>query len=182
MAARLIITPDDWETIGPVWAECAEDDPAEVARKCRVLPALVRAYAEGTNIWHPPGCVGWFEDCSSETEDDIHGFAPVPMEISDSAVIVSQTVIGTLEGEEPLEADMEIKVHANLLNDGSATIHAKPQDARELGWLLIEQADRVEAWVRQNSEMGAKLWSPGSTAVKPESADAGVERQLVGAA
>lgn len=181
LAARLIITPEDWEVIGPVWETCKDDDPVRVFRQCRVLPNLVRAYAETTGSWCPEECINWLGFCGRGDDDDIHGFAPSHLKVSDSAVSVSQTVSGAPGGEYPVEVGMELALHAPVMKDNHASIHFDPQQAREFALFILDQADAADAWATKNSHLlDGERATTNAESTQQTAALAGMPGSLVG--
>ncbi|TLP72960.1 hypothetical protein [Nesterenkonia sphaerica] len=154
MAARMIITTEDWEVIGPVWEECQKHDPQRVFRLCRVLPSTARDYARVAGQWHPEGCIDWDGLCGRDDDDDIHSFAPTRFEIADTTIRVSPSLNGTLGGQERLDPGMGLEIDLPwALRDCSGGFHATPEQARQLAAFLIAQADRVDAWTADHGHL-----------------------------
>lgn len=155
LAAQMVITRRDWQTIGPVWEDCKDTDPQKVFHKCQVMTSMVRAYADAEKIhdhWHPEECIDWVGLCNLESvDDDIHGFAPVPLQVADGSAVVTKTVTGSAEGQYPVEIGMELALRAPILRDRIAHIHFNPREAREFANFLLTQADEIDAWAMENS-------------------------------
>ncbi|NDK31197.1 hypothetical protein [Nesterenkonia haasae] len=152
MAARMLITPKDWETIRPTWEHRSEGDDLLIFRKFGILPKLLAAYEQTTKVWHPVGCVNWFGLCGNGTDDDIHGFTPTSIKVSGIALHAPIAVVGSPGGDYEVKAGVTVEVDGGLLYGDTTSFEASAEETRKLARFLLDQANAVDLMVQDHNE------------------------------